>query len=249
MALAFGIAGFYNLPLRDYAQYSIRGGGVGGGVGMEYATAWSLAPCELPTVVIPERSASAARPTGAACRSPTTRTPTWASITVAAGCCRRCSRSGRLRVVALTLAGLALLVAMGRYFPLYGFLYEHLPLFNKFRVPVMILVLFQLAAALGLAWGWSARARGSGPEATAIGWSDCYSRPARVLVVLLVMAIVVARGAGAPAIWRRCARTRPDLPPRRADGGVRADSRATWCASRCSGSRSWRRRCSCAGGG
>ena len=52
-ALAFGIAGFYNLPLRDYARYSIRGGGAGGGVGMDYATGWSLAPYELPTVVVP----------------------------------------------------------------------------------------------------------------------------------------------------------------------------------------------------
>src|SRR5262245_923317 len=41
MALAFGLAGFYNLPLRDYSQYSIRGGGAGGGVGMDYAPAGS----------------------------------------------------------------------------------------------------------------------------------------------------------------------------------------------------------------
>src|SRR5207253_1418350 len=52
MAIAFGIAGDYNLPLRDYAQYSIRGGGADGGVGMEYATAWSLAAWELPAIVV-----------------------------------------------------------------------------------------------------------------------------------------------------------------------------------------------------
>ena len=41
--LAFGIAGVYNLPLRDYARYSIRGcAASGGGVGMDYATQWSL---------------------------------------------------------------------------------------------------------------------------------------------------------------------------------------------------------------
>jgi hypothetical protein len=59
------------------------------------------------------------------------------------------------RVFALLLAVLALAIAFGSHFPLYGFLYDHLPLFNKFRVPVMIIVLFQVSAALGLAWGWS----------------------------------------------------------------------------------------------
>src|SRR5207247_4058650 len=43
-ALAFGLAGFYNLPLKDYAAYSIRGSAAGGGVGMDYATQRSLAP-------------------------------------------------------------------------------------------------------------------------------------------------------------------------------------------------------------
>src|SRR5437867_459536 len=52
-ALAFGIAGFYNLPLRDYARYSIRGTGGGGGVGMDYATPWSPASSELPSFVVP----------------------------------------------------------------------------------------------------------------------------------------------------------------------------------------------------
>ncbi|HUK63379.1 MAG TPA: hypothetical protein VLV15_08600, partial [Dongiaceae bacterium] len=47
MSLAFGLAGFYNLPLRDYARYSIRGGGSDGGVGKGYATSWSMGPWEL----------------------------------------------------------------------------------------------------------------------------------------------------------------------------------------------------------
>src|SRR6267378_175421 len=52
-ALAFGIAGFYNLPLQDYARWSIRGGGAGGGIGVDRATQWSLSPIELPTIVLP----------------------------------------------------------------------------------------------------------------------------------------------------------------------------------------------------
>jgi hypothetical protein len=61
----------------------------------------------------------------------------------------------------LALAVIALLISFGKYFPLYELLYRHLPLFNKFRVPVMIVLLFQLAATLGLAWGWSALLGGS----------------------------------------------------------------------------------------
>ena len=72
---------------------------------------------------------------------------------------------GAPRVFALVLAGLSLLIAFGRYFPLYGFLYDHLPLFNKFRVPVMVIILFQLAVALGTAWGWSAILPGGDPRA------------------------------------------------------------------------------------
>ena len=51
--LAFGIAGVYNLPLRDYARYSMRGASANGGAPFEYATSWSMALYELPSVVFP----------------------------------------------------------------------------------------------------------------------------------------------------------------------------------------------------
>src|SRR5262249_57339675 len=50
--LAFGLAGFYNLPLRDYARWSIRAGGEGGGLGMTRATQWSMAPYEWPSILV-----------------------------------------------------------------------------------------------------------------------------------------------------------------------------------------------------
>src|SRR5262245_21684585 len=210
MVLAFGMAGFYNLPLRDYARLSIRGGGAGGGVGMEYATAWSLAPWELPTVVIP----GAVGFGGATYWGgmPFTDYPNaYVGMITVALALPALLAIGRLRVFALILVGLALMIAMGRYFPLYGLLYEHLPLFNKFRVPVMILVLFQLAAALGLAWGWSAVL-----ESPAAKPHDRMERllfaTGAVLVVLLVMATVGREG------WRGAylgamRSHRPDLPP------------------------------------
>src|SRR5262249_55861524 len=53
----------------------------------------------------------------------------------------------------------ALLIGLGPNFPLYGFLSAPLPMFNKFRIPVMIAILFQLALALAAAWGWEALTR------------------------------------------------------------------------------------------
>ena len=155
MGLAFGIAGFYNLPLREYASHSIRGGGPDGGVGMDYATAWSMAPWELPTVVVPGWVGFGGGTYWGG--MPFTDYPNAyvGMITVVLALPAILS-PGPVRLFAAALAGLSLMIAFGKYFPLYGFLYAHLPLFNKFRVPVMIVLLFQLAATLGLAWGWSA---------------------------------------------------------------------------------------------
>jgi hypothetical protein len=72
---------------------------------------------------------------------------------------------GVTRAYLVALAAAALLISFGKHFqPLYSLLYYHLPFFNKFRVPVMILVLVQFAtaalAALGLT---SALARPAAP--------------------------------------------------------------------------------------
>jgi hypothetical protein len=156
MALAFGIAAFYNLPLRDYARHSIRGGGPDGGVGMEYATAWSLAPWELPTLVIPGAVGFGGETYWGGMPFTDYANVYLGVITLALALPAALGGGGAPRLFALLLAGLALAIALGRHTPLYGFLYQHLPLFNKFRVPVMIVLLLQLAAGLGLAWGWTA---------------------------------------------------------------------------------------------
>ncbi len=154
MVLAFGLAAVYNLPLRDYARHSIRGGGEGGGVGMDYATAWSMGPRELFTAVIP----GAVGFGGATYwgTMPFTDYPNAfvGMVTVVLALAGLVTR-GTPQAFAWALAGMSLLVALGKHFPLYGFLYDHLPLFNKFRVPVMVILLFQLSLALGLAWGWT----------------------------------------------------------------------------------------------
>ncbi len=158
-ALAFGLAGFYNLPLRDYARYSIRGGGQDGGVGMEYATQWSLAPYELPSIVVPGWVGFGGATYWGG--MPFTDYPNaYLGMVAVVLALPAFMGGGSLRVFALLLAALSLLVAFGKNFPLYGFLYAHLPLFNKFRIPVMVVVLLQVAAALATAWGWSAALAG-----------------------------------------------------------------------------------------
>ena len=167
--LAFGVAAFYTLPLQDYARYSIRGGGAGGGVGLDYATAWSLAPYELLEIVVPGWVGFGGSTYWGG--MPFTDYPNaylgmvgivllipalLARAVRPAGPVSEPQGAGAPRVFAVVLALLALLVAFGSHFPLYRVLYDHLPLFNKFRIPVMIVLLLQVAVALGAAWGWSA---------------------------------------------------------------------------------------------
>ncbi|NOT35177.1 MAG: hypothetical protein HOP12_13605 [Candidatus Eisenbacteria bacterium] len=154
MLLAFGLAGFYNLPLRDYAQYSIRGGGVDGGVGMQYATFWSLAPYELGTFVIPHAVGFGGATYWGG--MPFTDYPNaFIGVVALALCLPALFVGGAPRVFALVLALFSLFVAFGSNTPVYGLLYQHLPLFNKFRVPVMIVLLTHLAVALAAGWGWT----------------------------------------------------------------------------------------------
>jgi hypothetical protein len=154
MALAFGMAGLYNLPLRDYARWSIRGGGEGGGVGMDYATQWSMGPWELPTVVVPWAVGFGDQTYWGA--MPFTNYPNaFMGVVAVLLALFAALERGRARVYAAVLALVSLAISFGSHTPLYGLLYRHLPLFNKFRVPVMIILLFQLALALGAAWGWS----------------------------------------------------------------------------------------------
>ena len=196
MAISFGIAGFYNLPLRDYAKYSIRGGGADGGVGMEYATAWSLGPWELPAIVVPGWAGFGGGTYWGG--MPFTDYPNaYMGMVTVALAIPAFLLVGPARLWAIALAGLSLLVAFGRYSPFYGFLYDHVPLFNKFRVPVMIVVLFQLATALGLAWGWSALLEG---EASAGGTRGRTSK--LLLGVGAALALGLLIGIGGQGMFR-----------------------------------------------
>ncbi len=158
-ALAFGIAGVYNLPLRDYAQYSMRSSSATGGAPFEYATGWSMALYELPSIVFPNFVGFGGGTYWGG--MPFTDYPNGfigiiITLLALVGFVARGQGPATAKLFAGVLAVFALLVGLGHNFPLYGFLYDHLPMFNKFRIPVMILLLFQLAMAVAAAWGWGA---------------------------------------------------------------------------------------------
>ena len=195
-AVAFGLAGVYNVPLQDYSKYSIRSAGGGGGLGMERATAWSLSPYELPSIVVPGWVGFG----GATYWGdmPFTDYPNaYVGMVTVLLLVPAFLAKGAPRVFALLLALLSLFIAFGKHFFLYAFLYDHLPLFNKFRIPVMIILLFGLAAAVGVAWGWTATLRAAEEKPAARAPLD---RLTMVLgVVMVAMLVIGVAGAGA---WR-----------------------------------------------
>ena len=143
--LALGIASVLILPVRDYAQYSIRGGGEGGGLDYGYATGWSLHPREMLTFVFPWASGYGKATYWG--RMPFTDYPNYLGLfTVFFAAAGLFIVRGRKKYFFATTAVLATLISFGRFFPLlYDPLFELLPWFNKFRVPVMILIVQQLA--------------------------------------------------------------------------------------------------------
>lgn len=160
LALAFLLGAVLLLPLRGYAGASIRGlSASGGGASYDYATNWSFSPAELPTLVLPSASGFGK---GSYCGPmPFTDYPNyfgflWLALAVAAAWAAR----PRLAWALFVLSLLALLVSFGRHgSPLFDLFYRHLPYFNKFRVPAMILILPTFALALLAALGADALAR------------------------------------------------------------------------------------------
>jgi hypothetical protein len=154
LALAFGMSAFLYLPTHEYAKLSIRSAGEGGGAGFQYATSWSFSPAEMLTFFIPGMFGFGGSTYWGS--MPFTDYPNYMGILpLALALYGAWTLRGPRRTYLILLAGVALLISFGKHLaPLYSLLYYHLPFFNKFRVPVMILVLVQFAvaalAALGL---------------------------------------------------------------------------------------------------
>lgn len=158
LALGFGMSAFLYLPVHEYAKLSVRSAAEGSGAGFQYATSWSFHPQEMLTFVIPSMFGFGGQTYWGT--MPFTDYPNYMGILPLALALVGAFRArGATRAYLVALAAAALLISFGKHLkPLYSLLYDHLPYFNKFRVPVMILVLVQFAvaalAALGLESVW-----------------------------------------------------------------------------------------------
>jgi hypothetical protein len=196
VALAFGSVLY--LPVHDYSAYSSRGAVEGGGMEFGRATDWSFSPVEMMTFLVPSWLGFGGSTYWGS--MPFTDYPNYMGLLplflafLGLACVRK-----REVLFFLLLALLSLLVSFGKHFePLYRLLYNGLPYFNKFRVPVMILVLTQFAVAGLSAYGIAVvlRARHSGAEGSRLErvalWLGC-----AFLVVWLVWLVF----AGSISSW------------------------------------------------
>ncbi|MBN2171148.1 MAG: hypothetical protein JW819_07515 [Candidatus Krumholzibacteriota bacterium] len=141
-------------PVHEYSGRSIRGASAGGGVDYDYATAWSLHPREWTTFLLPSSWGFGEETYFG--RMPMTDYPNYLGA-VPFLAALALFLLGPRRRYDLFFGGLfvaATLVAAGRYLPwAYRPLYDLLPGFSRFRVPVMVVMIQQLALALLFARG------------------------------------------------------------------------------------------------
>ncbi len=167
MVLAGALAAVLFLPLQEYTPFSIRGapsvlqsdvspsGTKDTGVGFEYATQWSFSPGEMMTFIIPSFYGFGGQPFYWG-NMPFTDYPNYMGILVLvfaiAALVLHLPKAGPQRLLVMFLGTaivLALLLSFGFHFAaFYKLFYNYFPYFNKFRVPVMILILVQCAVAI-----------------------------------------------------------------------------------------------------
>jgi|GEM_PF-193502 len=136
------------LPAHDYAQYSIRGASEAGGLDYGYATSWSLHPLETITFLLPH-SFGFGKDLYIGFMY-FTDYPNYVGFVVLA-CALVAIARARSRYVwfLVFIVIVSTLVSFGKYFPiLYGPLFKFAPFFDKFRVPVMVLIVQQFALVL-----------------------------------------------------------------------------------------------------
>ncbi len=134
-------------PVMQYTPHSIRGA-TGGGTGFDYATAWSFSIGEMMTWLIPSYFGFGGATYWG--NMPFTDYPNYMGILPLVFAIIGVKHTkGNFKVWLLVSMMFALLLSFGHNFKfLYSLFYNYFPYFDKFRVPVMFLVLVQFGVAV-----------------------------------------------------------------------------------------------------
>ncbi len=157
IAVGFCIAAFVYLTVYQYSQYSIRGGGEagvgGGGLAYDYATNWSFHPLEILTFFIPSFFGFQT-PYYWGWMPWTETTNYFGVLPIILSIIALVYKRNKTTIFFLLISILVLFMSFGRFFaPFYDLLFNYLPFFNKFRAPVMILVLLPFFTGVLSAYG------------------------------------------------------------------------------------------------
>ncbi len=179
-ALAFAMDADKYLSVLEYGPYSMRGSNpivaesqgvktVEGGLGYNYATDWSFAPGEMLTWIVPSwygfgrtsykgvlTNNQEAMPNFYSGPQPFTHAPQYMGVVVLALALFGFVKNRKDPFVQYSgiLIIFTLFIAFGRELPfLYDLMYRYFPMFNKFRIPSMILVLIQIFVPILAAYG------------------------------------------------------------------------------------------------
>jgi hypothetical protein len=171
LAIGFAISSYIYLSVYEYSQFSIRGGGeagVSGGLTWEYATSWSWHPQEIITLFVPSFFGFQ-NPYYWGTMPFTNSTVYVGILPLLFAVLALIYRRTRLTIFMAILTVLLFFVSFGKHFPiLYELLFNTLPFFNKFRVPVMILQLLPftvgILGAIGLEFLLTTHDRPEGHE-------------------------------------------------------------------------------------
>lgn len=146
VVVGLGFAASIYLPLYEYSDYSMRGG-VEGGLDWEYATNWSFHPLETLTYVIPSFFGFGGESYWG--YMPFTDYPHyWGAAALIFAILAAVFARNRMVWFFIILLIFVWIVSFGKFFPLlFKPMFQFMPYFKKFRVPVMIQILMLLSAA------------------------------------------------------------------------------------------------------
>ncbi|MCC6476248.1 hypothetical protein IT157_04260 [bacterium] len=190
--LAVGVGALWYIPLLEYVEYSIRGVGPAlgsasqGGYSMDDATAWSMAPSELITVIFPSWYGL---------KSPvywgdmlfTSSSFYFGIVPLFLAVLGILGKKSRLVWGLIALSVFSILLSFGKHFSLfYSIFFDYFPFFNKFRTPSLILLLVMMCAAILAAYGYRALDEKIGNEK----WKKYLFYGAIACTVLMILSII-----------------------------------------------------------